>query len=83
MEARSGARLHLVIFQTFWQDAYNLDKETEIAAGSRKYSANAVLLNNNSSNSSTVANFGNVFAVNASIISQLLESNTSMSHEVK
>ena len=70
-------------FQDWWQQAYNLKEETNITATDYNYSANVIDTTpqeNDDGDSfvDSLSQFGEAFAANSSVISQLSEANNTM-----
>ena len=66
----------MAFFQRFWQEAYNLCKENITVAADHQYTANAAVADNKATVDRSIHNLENMFAANASVVSQLTEANT-------
>ena len=70
-------------FTTFWQKAYNLKSETETQAASLNFSAYMEKVEDNETVIDDAVNtFGEAFAANSTVISQLTETNSTLNANV-
>ena len=66
-----------VNFQDWWQQAYNLKEETNITAKDLEYGAKGIA-DDEATLDGSLSHFGEAFAANLTIISQLSEANNTM-----
>ena len=71
-------------FQDWWQRAYNLKEETNITASDLNYAANLQKDDDEDTlDTSSLTHFGEAFAANSTVISQLSEANNTMNETLQ